>query len=131
MRFKLVKKAKKIIHPVPEFQGYFVTRCGDIWSERQHNVYNPDSKIYKLKPSPDGRGYLRVSTRFGNRIRPLKHHRAVGITFIPNPNNHPILNHIDGIKTNNPEYNLEWTDHLGNMQHAKAIGKNFCPKKWR
>lgn len=44
-------------------------------------------------------------------------HRLVGIHFIPNPNNYPEINHIDGVKSNNCIYNLEWCTHSQNHKH--------------
>lgn len=43
-------------------------------------------------------------------------------TFIPNPHNYPIVNHIDGNKLNNSIENLEWCDYSYNTLHAIALG---------
>ena len=36
-------------------------------------------------------------------------HELVAKTFVPNPNNYPYVEHIDGNRTNNRADNLKWT----------------------
>ena len=48
--------------------------------------------------------------------------RLVAILFIPNPDNKPFVNHIDGVKSNDCVWNLEWATHKENDQHAYKIG---------
>jgi len=51
-------------------------------------------------------------------------HRLVALAFVPNPNNYPIVNHIDGNKENNNADNLEWCTYSQNNIHAiKVLGK--------
>lgn len=69
-------------------------------------------------------GYF-MTTLHGNaskKGKPQRVHRLLASAFIPNPNNLPCINHKDGNKLNNGINNLEWCDHLRNMQHAFKIG---------
>lgn len=48
-------------------------------------------------------------------------HRIVAIAFIPNPDNLPEVNHIDGDKANNRVDNLEWVSKKENQYHASHV----------
>lgn len=51
-----------------------------------------------------------------DKFRPL--HRLVATAFIPNPEDLPQVNHIDGNRLNNAAHNLEWCSASANVQHA-------------
>jgi hypothetical protein len=69
-------------------------------------------------------GYIRVTLTKKNIRKHISIHRLVGIHFITNPNNKPVINHINGIKLDNRIENLEWVSHAENNQHAFYIGLN-------
>ena len=62
--------------------------------------------------------YRRVSINGKN----IMVHRLVAKAFIPNPENKPQVNHIDGNKENNHVSNLEWVTGSENVLHAMDIG---------
>lgn len=80
-----------------------------------------------LNPIDIGNGYLRVALHRPNKIVNIFCHRLVAIHFIPNPENKPCVNHIDGNTKNNHLSNLEWCTHSENMKHAVQVLKNVVP----
>jgi hypothetical protein len=52
-------------------------------------------------------------------------HQLVGHTFISNPNNLPMINHIDKNRSNNHVSNLEWINNRDNIIHSsgKKVGQ--------
>lgn len=79
-----------------------------------------------LKLNKNSRGYI-VITFTKNKIqKSYSVHRLVAEAFIPNPENKPQVNHINGDKTDNRVENLEWCTGSENMQHCY---KNNLQKK--
>jgi hypothetical protein len=58
----------------------------------------------------------------GNQNRCVYVHILVAKAFVPNPNNLPEVNHVDGNKLDPYHKNLEWTTRQGNEEHAHRIG---------
>jgi hypothetical protein len=46
-----------------------------------------------------------------------RHHQLVALQWIPNPNNYPIIDHMDGNRTNNVVSNLHWCTRKMNQQN--------------
>ena len=87
-----------------------------------------------LTPTVSRHGYERVCLFKMDRERRYRVHRLVAMAFIPNPDNLPQVNHIDGNKRNNNVSNLEWVTNEENMHHAKECGlraghERFCESK--
>lgn len=77
-----------------------------------------------LRPS----GYLAVCLCHNGQTAALVH-RLVAAAFIPNPEDLPHVNHLNGIKTDNRVANLEWATPRSNALHA--FSHNLRPsKKW-
>lgn len=87
-----------------------------------------------LRPAVSKHGYERVCLFKMDRESRYRVHRLVAMAFIPNPDNLPQVNHIDGNKRNNYVSNLEWVTGEENMHHAKVHGlraghEKFCESK--
>ena len=74
------------------------------------------------KPWLGNNGYLHVDLYHNNKSTKISMHRLMALTFIPNPNNKKVINHLDGDKTNNSLSNLEWATYSENTQHAYDTG---------
>lgn len=48
--------------------------------------------------------------------------RVIGIAFLPNPENHPEVNHKNGNKADNSVENLEWAGRSEQEKHAHRTG---------
>lgn len=66
-------------------------------------------------------GYLRVRLTINGKRIGYSIHRLVAETFIDNPHNLPVVNHIDGNKLNNNVTNLEWCTHSENTTHSYKL----------
>lgn len=66
--------------------------------------------------------YCYVTLCKNNTYKNFYVHRLVAQAFINNNENKLIVNHINGIKTNNRVDNLEWCTYLENTKHAILNG---------
>ena len=71
-----------------------------------------------IRGSVFNNGYKFVSIKGKNKTI----HRLVAQAFIPNPNDYPVINHIDGNKLNNCVDNLEWCTYKYNTREAIKLG---------
>ena len=112
---------QEIWKPIVDFEGYEISNTGKVRS------LSSTKWLRGKELSPLNHKYLRVSLSKNNIKYWKSVHRLVAITFIPNPHNLPEVNHIDGNKLNNHEWNLEWKSSKGNKKHA--IDNNLYAQK--
>lgn len=94
---------------------YQVSDDGQVRSLQPHNYM-------KIKRQSNTKGYLACTLSFKGRKRLVKVHRMVAEAFMPNPDNKPYINHINGNKTDNRVENLEWVTAKENTAHAIRTG---------
>lgn len=93
-----------------------------------------DGKLYSVKSKRfighlNAYGYYRASLQVGKyKYKTFFIHRLVAEAYIPNPENKPYINHIDGNKTNNCVSNLEWCTPQENIMHAYKTHLMDIPK---
>lgn len=108
------------------FEGYLrVSNTGRVISLGRwiNDIYG--NKVWKPEREvcPDGKSkYKVVNATVNGERKSISVHRLVAMTFIPNPNNLPQVNHIDGNTRNNAVENLEWCTAKENVQHAYRTG---------
>ena len=99
------------------FNGtYAISNYGNIKNIKTNRI---------LKLRPNHKGYLKTNIYVEGKLKTIFPHKLVAQMFIPNPNNKPQINHIDGNKQNNHISNLEWSTAKENMQHAFKSGLNL------
>lgn len=122
-----IPMTKEIWKQVAGYEGlYEVSNLGRVKSlghyvEQANRWGGVSTRIYKgkfLHPFMDTNGYPIVTLSNKN----IKVHRLVAEAFIPNPLSKYGVNHIDGVKNNNKQPNLEWASGKDNMQHAIKRG---------
>ena len=96
---------------IPNYRKYEISSYGRVKNIETGRI---------LKPQIGRSGYLKVTLYDKSWFEDRDIHRMVAEAFIPNPDNLPIVNHLDEIITNNWTNNLEWTTHQGNIEHSKA-----------
>lgn len=108
---------------IENYPNYYISLTGDVFSLKT-------MKFLKQQNHP--MGYKVVNLTLKNSKQKIELvHRLVAKTYILNINNKPHINHIDGNKSNNLIFNLEWCTHQENMRHAWDNGLNKTSEKQR
>lgn len=91
---------------------YLVSSEGEVKSVRTGKI---------LKPTTDKDGYLYYVLCVNGNRKTIKAHRLVASAFIPNAENKPAIDHINGIKTDNRVSNLRWVTNQENTHNPITL----------
>lgn len=109
--------------PIKGYEGlYSVSKDGEVISHE--NKKNHRSWI-ELKSKSDKQGYQIVVLQDDKERQDHKVHRLVATAFIPNPENKPLVNHINGITSDNRVENLEWATTYENYKCSDKTVKEI------
>lgn len=98
---------------IPDYEGlYQVSNLGNIKSLIKNKILKP----YINKKN----GYSYIGLHKNKKIKVIRIHRLVAIVFMPNPNNFPVINHKNKIRTDNNIDNLEWCSQKYNVTYSLA-----------
>ena len=120
---------KEIWEDIPNYEGLYqasnlgrirsVDRYKEVIIKNQYGEYKR-TKFFKshILKQQTYMGYKCVQLHINGKYKWEKAHRLVAMAFVPNPENKPQVNHIDGNKSNNNVLNLEWCNQSYNTKHA-------------
>ena len=116
-----MKDTGKTIHGTKYIPGYenlySITPSGGVYSHMNNRW---------IKGSMSN-GYIIFQLSKDGIKKHMRRGRVIALTYIPNPNNFPVVNHIDGNKLNDVVENLEWCTQGHNSREAWRLGlsKNY------
>ena len=101
------------------FPNYSILEDGTITNDKtgrvlKHAIYN----------------YARVTLMNNKKRKDITVHRLLGIHFIPNPDNKPMIDHINRNKLDNRLENLRWVTNQENCRNSNLSKKNKLGHKY-
>ena len=103
-----------------DFKNYEISNLGRVRSKTT-------GRIMKQRINPNGYNIVDVRMNYKKDLKLV--HRLIAIAFIPNPNNLPIIDHIDGNRVNNNIENLRWASYSQNAMNTKIRVNNTSGTK--
>lgn len=107
-----MKNIKEEWREIKRYKGkYLISNLGNVFSKEsyvpfQGRLYRKNQRILKICSKGNGYQYVTISIKGKRKNHYI--HRLVAEAFIKKPKNKNIVNHKNGIKSDNRVENLEW-----------------------
>ena len=98
---------------IPDYDNYTIYENGDVYSKVRKGGGG------KLKQHLSSGNYWVVRLTKNSLSKNFLVHRLLGICFIPNPENKPMIDHIDRDRSNNCLDNLRWVTNKENCNNKE------------
>ena len=95
---------------------YKITDKGEVYSVKKGNL---------ISQRHDSCGYSSFTAGLTHCRKRVRTHLLVARLFVPNPNNLPEVDHLDGNRSNPSADNLEWVTHLENVRRSVRNGTHY------
>lgn len=100
---------------IDEFKKYSINENGQVRNDKTGHI-----KATYIN-SQNGYEYVCLCDDSGKSNRRTIH-RLLAIAFIPNPDNLPLIDHIDGNRANNSLENIRWASYSDNNSRFGTVG---------
>nr|DAN20285.1 MAG TPA: homing endonuclease [Caudoviricetes sp.] len=102
------------------FDGrFYISEYGDVYNSVTDHM---------LTPYLSNKGYKMVDLNYNGQRQKYYVHRLVAFTYLPNPENYPIVLHLDSNPLNCHFSNLKWGTYSENNKQAVREGHMIVPK---
>ena len=122
-----------VIEELEYDESYFDERwkesrlIGNLLVSNMGRFYNTRTKRFIKETHGDAHGHTAIKTNPLKNVRAQQYtHRLIADAFIPNPDNYPIVRHLDDDPSNNDISNLAWGTPKDNFEDCVRNG-NFVP----
>ena len=105
-----------MLKKLENFDCYFVDDAGSFYSKKSGNMI-------ELKQSFDKDGYRIISLQVDKKRLTFRSHRLVAKTFLENPDDLPVVMHLDDNPSNNSISNLKWSTYTENNRSCFSKGR--------